>query len=314
MHSALPDKKPETKKASGNPKPRFGVNFGPATLAAVCIFWMTTKEIKALISLLDDPEVAPHIEGEIQHLGESIIPFLEESWEESLDPQQQQRLENLIHQLQFEGLQQRLRVWREGGAQDLLEGMWLLNTYQYPDADLQALNRAIEQLRHEASELLLPDLSPTDQVQALNYVLYRVHKFSANTQHFHSPANSMLQRVIETKRGNPLALCVIYLLVAQRLGLPVFGVNLPNLFVLTFRPEGAEPLYINCYNRGLVLSRTDIEHYVRQLNLTPNEVFFEPCSNLDIVRRALRNLQFSFEKLQEPAKAEEVAELLAILE
>jgi hypothetical protein len=62
-----------------------------------------------------------------------------------------------------------------------------------------------------------------------------------------------------------------------------------------------------------VLSRTDIEHYIGQLNLTPNEIFFEPCSHIDIVRRALRNLQLSFEKLQEPAKAAEVGQLLAIL-
>jgi regulator of sirC expression with transglutaminase-like and TPR domain len=125
----------------------------------------------------------------------------------------------------------------------------------------------------------------------------------------------MLHRVLETRRGNPLTLCVIYLLVAQRLELPVFGVNLPNLFVLTFRPESPiiEPFYINCYNRGLILTRTDIEHYIVQLNLTSNDIFYEPCSHLDIVRRALRNLQLSFEKLQEPAKAAEVAQLLTIL-
>ena len=276
---------------------------------------MTTKEIKALISLLDDPEIAPQIQGEIQNLGETIIPYLEESWEETLDPQQQQRLEDLIHQLQFEGLQQRLRVWRDAGAQDLLEGMWLLNSYQYPDADLQALSRAIEQLRFETWTLLRSEMHPADQVQILNQVIFRNHKFSANTQHFHSPANSMLQRVIETKRGNPLSLCVIYLLVAQRLDLPVFGVNLPNLFVLTYQPENkAFPsFYINCYNRGVVLSKADIEHYVGQLGITSQEAFYEPCSNLDIVRRAMRNLQVGFEKLQEPSKAEEVAQLLAIL-
>ncbi|UYZ63214.1 transglutaminase-like domain-containing protein [Hymenobacter weizhouensis] len=276
---------------------------------------MTNKEIKALISLLDDPEVAPQIQERIQTLGESIIPFLEESWEETLDPQQQQRLEDLIHHLQFEGLQQRLRVWRDSGGENLLEGMWLLNSYQYPDADLQSLNRAIEQLRFEAWTLLQPAMHPADQVQALNHVLFRTHKFAANTQNFHSPANSMLHRVLETRRGNPLTLCVIYLLVAQRLGLPVFGVNLPNLFVLTYRSENrqVEPFYINCYNRGLILSRTDIEHYIAQLNLTPNDMFYEPCSHIDIVRRALRNLQLSFEKLQEPAKAAEVAILLNIL-
>jgi regulator of sirC expression with transglutaminase-like and TPR domain len=276
---------------------------------------MTTKEIKALISLLDDPEIAPQIQDEIQNLGETIIPYLEESWEETLDPQQQQRLEDLIHQLQFEGLQQRLRVWRDAGAQDLLEGMWLLNSYQYPDADLQALSRAIEQLRFETWTLLRSEMHPADQVQILNQVIFRNHKFSANTQHFHSPANSMLQRVIETKRGNPLSLCVIYLLVAQRLDLPVFGVNLPNLFVLTYQPENkAFPsFYINCYNRGVVLSKADIEHYVGQLGITSQEAFYEPCSNLDIVRRAMRNLQVGFEKLQEPGKAEEVAQLLTIL-
>jgi regulator of sirC expression with transglutaminase-like and TPR domain len=276
---------------------------------------MTTKEIKALISLLDDPEIAPQIQDEIQNLGETIIPYLEESWEETLDPQQQQRLEDLIHQLQFEGLQQRLRVWRDAGAQDLLEGMWLLNSYQYPDADLQALSRAIEQLRFETWTLLRSEMHPADQVQILNQVIFRNHKFSANTQHFHSPANSMLQRVIETKRGNPLSLCVIYLLVAQRLDLPVFGVNLPNLFVLTYQPENkAFPsFYINCYNRGVVLSKADIEHYVGQLGITSQKAFYEPCSNLDIVRRAMRNLQVGFEKLQEPGKAEEVAQLLAIL-
>jgi regulator of sirC expression with transglutaminase-like and TPR domain len=276
---------------------------------------MTTKEIKALISLLDDPEIAPQIQSEIQNLGETIIPYLEESWEETLDPQQQQRLEDLIHQLQFEGLQQRLRVWRDAGAQDLLEGMWLLNSYQYPDADLQALNRAIEQLRFEAWTLLRSEMHPADQVQMLNHVIFRNHKFSANTQHFHSPANSMLQRVIETKRGNPLSLCVIYLLVAQRLDLPVFGVNLPNLFVLTYQSENKAfpPFYINCYNRGVVLSKADIEHYVGQLGITSQDAFYEPCSNLDIVRRAMRNLQVSFEKLQELGKAEEVSQLLAIL-
>jgi regulator of sirC expression with transglutaminase-like and TPR domain len=259
--------------------------------------------------------LSPQIQHKIQSLGESIIPFLEESWEESLDPKQQERLEDLIHNLQFEALQQRMRVWRDSGGENLLEGMWLLNSYQYPDADFQALNRAIEQLRFEAWTLIRPDMHPADQVQALNYVLFRSHRFAANTQNFHSPANSMLHLVLETRRGNPLTLCVIYMLVAQRLHLPVYGVNLPNLFVLTYRPANrkVEPFYINCYNRGLILSRTDIEHYVAQLNLSPNDIFYEPCSHLDIVRRALRNLMLSFEKVQEPTKALEVGKLLAIL-
>ena len=53
-----------------------------------------------------------------------------------------------------------------------------------------------------------------------------------------------LNVVLETKKGNPISLCVIYLLIARKLKLPVFGVNLPNMFMLLFRNEQQE-FYIN---------------------------------------------------------------------
>lgn len=281
---------------------------------------MTTAEIKALLSLLDDPdpEVAVHIQQKIADLGEAVIPVVEEIWEASLDPEEQHRLEDLVHRLQFEGLQRRLAAWKESGAEDLLEGMWLVNQYQYPDAALAALHRALDEYYYEAWVMLRPEMHPYDQVKALNYVLFRQARFAANTQHFHSPANSMLSRVLESRRGNPLSLCVVYLLLARRLGMPLYGVNLPNLFVLTWKPVGGAgtgqaQFYINAYNRGLLLSREDIATYVQQLGLPESEVYFEPCSNLDIVRRAFRNLALSFEKLHEPAKAHEVNLLLDVL-
>ncbi len=281
---------------------------------------MTTAEIKALLSLLDDsdPEVALHVHQRLASLGEAVIPVVEEIWESSLDPEEQHRLEELVHRLQFEGLQRRLAAWKEGGATDLLEGMWLVNQYQYPDADLPALHRALDEYYYEAWVMLRPDLHPFDQVKALNYVLFRQARFSANTQNFHSPANSALSRVLESRRGNPLTLCVIYLLLARRLGMPIHGVNLPNLFILTWKPaqgagSGEAQFYINAYNRGLLLTREDVANYVQQLGLPPADLYFEPCAPIDIVRRAFRNLALSFEKLNEPDKVIEVNLLLDVL-
>lgn len=98
---------------------------------------MTKNEIKALISLLDDSdyEVASYVEKQIVQLGEGIIPFLEEEWEETLDSDLQKKIEDLIHNLQFEGLMRRLKEWKEKGAEDLVEGMYLVNSYLYPDVD-----------------------------------------------------------------------------------------------------------------------------------------------------------------------------------
>lgn len=275
---------------------------------------MTKKEIKAMISLLEDQdnEVAQHVEQRIVALGEGIIPFLEEEWEETLDSDLQKKIEDLIHNLQFEGLLSRLRAWKESGAENLLEGMWLVNSYMYPDVEFGDITRQMDQLYFDAWTHMKDEMHPYDQVKSLNNVLFREKRYSANTKNFHSPANSMLHLVLETKRGNPLTLCVIYMTLAQRLGMPVYGVNLPNLFILTYKLDGVQ-FYINVYNKGLILSKADIDNYILQLNLNPIDIFYEPCSNLDIVRRALRNLAFSFEKMDDLEKATEVTKLLAAI-
>lgn len=275
---------------------------------------MTKKEIKALISLMDDTdfEVASHVEQKIVSLGETIIPFLEEEWEETLDSDLQKKIEDLIHNLQFEGLLQRLKDWKEGGGVDLIEGMWLVNTYMYPDVELATLHKGIDQLYFDAWTSLKENMHPYDQVKALNNVLFREKRFSANTKNFHSPSNSMMHLALETKRGNPLTLCVIYMTIAQRLDMPVYGVNLPNLFILTYKLDSVQ-FYINVYNKGLMLSKADIDNYIVQLNLNPVDIFYEPCSNLEIVKRALRNLAFSFEKTNDLEKATEVTKLLTAI-
>ncbi|WP_210466410.1 MULTISPECIES: transglutaminase-like domain-containing protein [Rufibacter] len=276
---------------------------------------MTNKEIKALISLLDDedPDVVAHVHQKIVELGDTITPFLEEAWEESLDPEHQKKLEELIHDLQYSSLTQRLKTWKEEGATDLVRGMWLVSTYQYPDLTLEQIMQPLAELYYEAWVNVRPEMHPYDQVKALNHVLFKLHHFSANTKNFHAPNNSMINQVLESKRGNPLTLCVIYMALAQKLGLPVYGVNLPNLFILTFKSDVIPQFYINVYNRGLILSKSDIDNYLLQLNLSPVDIFYEPCSPIDIVRRALRNLSLSYEKLNDPEKATEIEKLIDVL-
>ena len=275
---------------------------------------MTNKEIKALISLLDDEDyqVASHVEQKIVSMGVSIVPHLEEQWEETLDSELQKKIEDLIHSLQYNDLLARLKEWKNSETQDLLEGMWLVNSYMYPDVELGPLKQKIQQLYYDAWAQMKEEMHPYDQVKTLNNVLFREKRFSANTKNFHSPANSMLHLALETKRGNPLTLCVIYMTIAQQLGMPVYGVNLPNLFILTYKLDGTQ-FYINVYNKGLVLSKADIDNYILQLNLNPIDTFYEPCSNLDIIKRALRNLAFSFEKMDDPEKATEVTKLLTAI-
>jgi len=259
---------------------------------------MTENELKALVSLLDDDDkqIAAHVQEKILSLGKEAIPFLEKEWESNLSPTVQSRIEDLIHTLQYELLKERLKDWYESKDQDLLTGMWIIATYQYPDIELEKLKQELEQIYYDTWLEFRPDLYAYDQIKVINSVIFNKLKFGANTKNFHSPGNSMINVVLETKKGNPITLCVIYMLVAQKLKLPVAGVNLPNLFILTYKDDNHQ-FYINAFNRGLIFSKQDIENYINELHLVPQTSFFEACSNLEIIRRALRNLVMSFEKM-----------------
>lgn len=272
---------------------------------------MQESELKALVSLLDDEDkqISSHVEEKILSLGKQAIPFLEQEWESNLNPAVQGRIEELIHTLQYELLKERLRDWYVSKDHDLLTGMWIIATFQYPDLELEKLRQELEQIYYDTWLEFRPDLYAFDQIKMINSVLFNKLKFGANTKNFHSPGNSMINVVLESRKGNPITLCVIYLLVAQKLKLPVRGVNLPNLFILTYKDDNHQ-FYINAFNRGLIFSKQDIENYINELHLVPQKSFFEACDSVEIIRRALRNLVMSFEKMGEHAKAEEVKLLL----
>ena len=272
---------------------------------------MNQREIKALISLLDDDdhEVSQHVEGKILSLGGNVIPFLETEWEQSFNPTIQRKIEELIHELQLSIMIERLQAWKNGGALDLLEGMWILATYHYPDLSIEKLKTTVDQLYYDIWIQFQEEMNAVDQIKRINSIFFGAMNFAANTKNFHSPSNSMINVVLETKRGNPPTLCAIYLLIARKLGMPVYGVNLPNLFVLTYKSDKTQ-FYINVFNRGIIFSKTDIDHYIAQLNIKPKDIFYQPCTNLEIVQRLLRNLILSYEKTGEQERSKEIEKIL----
>ena len=276
---------------------------------------MTDKELNALVSLLDDgdQEVKEHVRDKILFLGNKIIPFLENKWEGSFNPELQKEIEEIVHDVQLNLLMERLTGWKNSDEKELLEGLWIINTYLYPELEFEKLNALMQQIYFDVWTNFKKELSVYDKIKLINNVMFNDLKFSANTKNFHSSANSMIKTVLETKKGNPISLCSVYLLVAKKLGLPVYGVNLPNLFVLTYQ-SGKFKFYINAFNKGLIFTKQDINNYLDHLKLDPKPEYFEPCENIEIIRRVIRNLIYSFEKIGDLDKSKEVNQLLKIVD
>ena len=170
-------------------------------------------EIEALIHLIDDPDetVFNQIRTKILSIGDKVIPFLEEAWEnQELGLLYQSRIENIIHKIQFDSVYHALYKWANDGGEDLLEGVLIVNRYQYPDIDEEDIRSKIGALRQDIWIELNNNLTAFEEIRIFNYILFDLHGFSGNKKNYHSPQNSYLNSVLETKKGNPLSLAILY--------------------------------------------------------------------------------------------------------
>jgi regulator of sirC expression with transglutaminase-like and TPR domain len=279
-------------------------------------------EVNSLIRLLDDPdeEIYGHVHQKLFSYGNEAIQYLENAFEQAFDTIQQERIANLVHEIQFSTLKNDLKLWHQGGAFDLLQGILIVNRYQYPDLDEQKLINQIESIKRDIWIQMINDASPVEQIKLMNHVFYSIHGFSGNTTNHRDPQNSYLSQVLETKKGNQISLAIIYSIIAQKLDIPVYGVNLPQHFILAYLDESSEAefeggilFYINAFNKGLIFGRRDVDMFLKQLNLQYDKQFYEPCSNADIIKRVLRNLISAYEHLGSAEKVDELNELLEIM-
>lgn len=279
---------------------------------------MNINEFEALISLLEDPDrdIYQQIKHKLVSSGPEAIPLLEESWEKSFDPLQQSRIEQVIHTIQFDQVKSDLQIWKLSNQNNLLEALLILSRYQYPTLDEQYVLNTLSELRRDCWFGLFYEMTPIEKVKLLNNIIFRDFGLSGNTSNYHDPQNSYIHRVLETKKGNPISLACIYSLIAQKLDIPIYGVNLPRHFVLAYMNEDESNVlfYINVFNRGQIMQRNDIESFLKQLNLPMAEEFTLPCSHLSIIKRVIRNLITSYGHLDKKRKKNEMKKLLYLID
>ena len=298
-----------------------------ASVKGVNSLEMDKNKVSALISLLDDPDesVFQMVRDELIGMGHVIIPDLEEHWEHAADPIQQGRIESLIHHIQLSGVREQLLQWARSEEPSAFEGALLVAKFQYPDLNEDRLRSLLEQIKQDIWIEMNEQLTALETTRVMNHIFFDVHAFSGNTDDFHSPGNSFINIVLETRKGNPLSLSIIYQELARKLDIPVYGVNLPQHFILAYLdrdhhlplpdPREEQPVlfYINAFSRGSMFQRTDVDQYLQTLKLQPELWYYNPCSPVEMIRRMLNNLMFSFEKAGNESKVKELRDLVLAL-
>ncbi len=274
-------------------------------------------KIKALIQLLDDPDltVFEEVSKYLIDIGEEVIPHLEKEWEISFNDLVQERLESIIHNIQLNALKEELYLWLQEDQPSLLKGAYLIARTQYPNLSYIPLEDKIEKIKKDVWIELNDQLTALEKVRIINHILYDIYKLGPNKGDYFSPQNNFINVVLESKKGNPVSIAIIYEEIARRLKLPIKGVNLPGQFILAYidpvvaasqKPvTGPEDIlfYISMVQKGSVVGIHEIETYLKQLNNTPLEPqYYLPCSPMETIGRMVNNLIFAFKKHNTPEK------------
>src|SRR3984885_329981 len=289
-------------------------------------YMQENKEILALFHLIDDPdqEVFDSVSTRIVSYGRGIIPNLENLWENTISNDIQERIEMLIHKLHYRDLTDDFQHWKSSSYQDLLTASLLVAKFQYPDLVTTPVLQEVEKLRRNIWLELNSYLTPLEQVNVLTSILYNYYGLKGTEVAYQQPEEFLINKLIETKRGNSIANGILYLMLSELLDIPVKAINIPRQFVLAYiKPnydDNSEKLspaqriefFIDPMS-GQVFSHKDVESYFKRVSVPPVASYFKPLSHNRIIQTTLEEFSKCFDDERNAYKKNELLELSKLL-
>lgn len=285
------------------------------------------SDLIAKIKLLDDPDenIYQTIKNSIISDGIDAIPLLEKAWGNEYNPLIQERIEEIIKTIQFSHLKKLFEEWKLNGANDIIYGAFLVAKYIYADLQWASIETTINKIKKDVWIELNQNLTALEKVKLLNFIVFDVYGFNVTMINPYSPKNYFINHVLDTRKGNDLALCVLYTGIAQRLNIPIFGVNLPNNYILCYvdqlsafesfgdTTDNNVLFYITPRGKGTVFGRKEIEYLLQQTKIESKKEYYSPTSNLNFIIEMLKELATSYGIMGDLEKSNDLNEIVSIL-
>jgi regulator of sirC expression with transglutaminase-like and TPR domain len=176
------------------------------------------------------------------------------------------------------------------GAIDLEKGLLLISRFEEPGLDLRPYMLAMDAMAAEVVRRVEARHGPGGRAAILCDYLGRELGYRGDAQDYHQVDNVVLHRAIVRKRGLPLTLCALYLLVARRAGIRAAPVALPGHVVLRIYDDGQRGVLVDPFHGGAVLSERECLGYLARHGLPFEPRWFDDGADDALWLRQLHNL------------------------
>lgn len=253
---------------------------------------ISEKERAALLTLLtdEDPAVYQTVRDQILRFGPAAADWLR-PFRLSLDPALRRRAKEIVLHFERQSADNAFLAFclQHGEELDLEQGAWLLAQSEYPEINLDGYHALLDSYGAEVRERL-PRRAPAKQaIAVLNEFVFLDLGFSGNEENFYDPENSYLNRVMDRRSGNPISLCLLYVLLGRRVGLPIVGVGLPGRFICRYQTS-AEEIYVDAFAGGTLLTKADCVRYLLNTSFSVRDDYLSPVTPRRFLLRICANL------------------------
>ena len=185
---------------------------------------------------------------------------------------------------------------------ELETGALLLSRTVFTNLDAGACCEQLDALAARCRELFAEPLSVREKCRIINRVLFHENGFRGNIEHYTDPLNSFLDQTLARRKGTPLSLSIVYLLVAQRLGMDLEPVGLPGHFMVGCYLEDA-PLFIDAFEQGAFRSPEEVFAFLKANKVSPKVSDLAPTPVREVLCRSCRNLAHHYNLAGDAARA-----------
>ena len=219
--------------------------------------------------------------------------------------------ENTVSKL-YSDAQQTLAALCEQESIPLDQALFCIAQDEDPTVD----DAVFKELDRMASQVHLPNqLDLLDSISRLNHYFFQELGFGGDNDDYYNPQNSLIHKVIERRKGLPILLSLIYIEIARRLGIELYGIGFPRHFLIQPVECGSRTFYIDTFDDGNILLKGDIRDWHERWGIDlPFEECIQPSSNRTIILRVCHNLFYAHNRLQNNEGMLRSLERLMILE
>jgi len=273
------------------------------------------KQKAALISLLTDEDTSVYkaVRGKFLSLGIVTREWLHPHML-SNNPLLRRRAQEIVRHFDLQTADDRFLAFclKQGEGFELEQAAWLLAQTQFPEINVEAYQALLDSFVGELRERVSLYKRANQMLGQINDYLFNELSFAGNENNYYDPDNSYLNRVLDRRTGNPINLCLLYLLIARRLRLPMVGIGLPGHFLCRYQST-ADEVYIDAFHHGRLLTKTDCIHYLIRGNYDVSDDYLSPVSSRRLFHRICANLHQIYLQLEHVEEATRVQRYLVAL-